>query len=186
MFPVKYVFYILKFNVKGENKMDQKRIGEFISQCRKDKDLTQAELAERLRVTEKSISNWETGRNMPDLSLFKDLCAILDISINELMSGEKLKNSQDNLDENIIKLTELVNLKTMRNGVIGMAIFFIFLVFISIFKDKPTSALLSLICAYDSITFLSRYKINKCKSDLFSGIMFLLAVICNTIAFILS
>lgn len=166
--------------------MDQKKIGEFIAKCRKDKNLTQAELAEKLGVTEKSISNWETGRNMPDLSLFKDLCAILDITINELMSGEKLKNSQDNLDENIIKLTEYTNLKTMRNGVIGMAIFFIVLVFISFFKDRPTSALISLICAYDSVTFLSRYKINKSKSDLFSGIMFFIAVICNTIAFIVS
>lgn len=166
--------------------MDQKKIGEFIARCRKDKNLTQAELAEKLGVTEKSISNWETGRNMPDLSLFKDLCAIIDITINELMSGEKLKNSQDNLDENIIKLTELVNLKTMRYGIIGMAIFFMFLVLISAYKNVSPSALVSLICAYNSVTFLSRYKINKCNSDLFSGVMFFIAVICNTIAFLIS
>ena len=166
--------------------MDQKRIGEFIAQCRKDKNLTQAELAEKLGVTEKSISNWETGRNMPDLSLFKDLCAILDITINELMSGEKLKNSQDNLDENIIKLTEYINLKTMRYGIYGMCVYFILLFFIVASKNMSPNSLVSMICAYNSVTFLSRYKINKSKSDLFSGVMFFIAVICYTITIILS
>ncbi|MDE5630406.1 MAG: helix-turn-helix domain-containing protein, partial [Bacilli bacterium] len=89
--------------------MDQKKIGEFIAKCRKEKNQTQADLAEKLGVTEKSVSNWENGRNMPDLSLFKSLCENLNITINELMNGEKLskENNQVNLDENIIKLTEL-------------------------------------------------------------------------------
>ena len=74
--------------------MDQEHIGKFITECRKQKKMTQVELAEKLGVTEKSVNNWENGRNMPDLSLFKPICDILDISINELMSGKKL--NQDN------------------------------------------------------------------------------------------
>ena len=77
--------------------MNQEKIGKFILKCRKDKKLTQTELAEKLGVTDKSISNWENGRNMPDLSLFKPLCQILDISINDLISGEKI--SKDKFQE---------------------------------------------------------------------------------------
>lgn len=62
--------------------MNQEKIGKFIAECRKNKKLTQSELAGKLGVTEKSISNWENGRNMPDLSLFRPICDELEISIN--------------------------------------------------------------------------------------------------------
>ena len=85
--------------------MDQEKIGKYIAKKRKEKKITQADLAEKLGVTEKSISNWENGRNMPDLSLFKPLCKELDISINELLSGEEVSKEdyQNKLEENIIK-----------------------------------------------------------------------------------
>ena len=70
--------------------MNQEKIGKFIAKCRKEKNITQSELAEKLGVTDRSISNWENGKNMPDLSLFKPLCKELDITINELMCGEKI------------------------------------------------------------------------------------------------
>lgn len=84
--------------------MNQEKIGKFIAKCRKDKKMTQSDLAEKLGVTDKSIGNWENGRNMPDLSLFKPLCDELDITINELLSGEKLKKEdyQEKFEENII------------------------------------------------------------------------------------
>ena len=84
--------------------MNQEKIGKFIAKCRKDKKMTQQELAEKLGVTDKSIGNWENGRNMPDLSLFKPLCDELEITINELLSGEKLKKEeyQEKFEENII------------------------------------------------------------------------------------
>ena len=84
--------------------MNQEKIGKFIAKCRKDKKMTQSDLAEKLGVTDKSIGNWENGRNMPDLSLFKPLCNELDITINELLSGEKIKKEeyQEKFEENII------------------------------------------------------------------------------------
>ena len=84
--------------------MNQEKIGCFIAKCRKEKKMTQSELAEKLGVTDKSIGNWENGRNMPDLSLFKPLCDELGITINELLSGEKIKKEeyQEKLEENII------------------------------------------------------------------------------------
>lgn len=88
--------------------MDQEKIGLYISEKRKKKKLTQKDLAEKLGVTSKSVSRWENGKCMPDLSLFKPLCKELDISINELMSGEDIKETEykEKLEENIIKITK--------------------------------------------------------------------------------
>ena len=84
--------------------MEQEKIGKFIAKCRKEKGITQFELAEKLGVTDKSIGNWENGRNMPDLSLFKPLCDELGITINELISGEKISKDkyQEKFEENIV------------------------------------------------------------------------------------
>ena len=168
--------------------MNQVRIGKFISEKRKDKKITQEQLAEKLGVSTNAVSKWERGLCLMDMSLLKPLSEILEVSVNEILSGEKIDNNdiEKKSEENIINLTELVNLKTMQYGIIGMALFFMILVFISIFKDTSPSALVSLICAYNSVTFLSRYRIKKDKSDLITGILFLIATICNTFTFIIS
>jgi len=85
--------------------MDQEKIGKFIANLRKDKNLTQFELAEKLGITDKAISKWETGRSMPDISLLKELCTILDISISELLSGER--NAKNNSEEIILNSLEV-------------------------------------------------------------------------------
>ncbi len=168
--------------------MDQESIGKFIAKQRRLKGLTQEELAEQLGITKNAVSKWERGLCLMDMSLLKPLSEILEVSINDILAGEIIesKDIEKKSEENIIKLTELVNLKSMRYGIIGMTLFFIILVIISTFKDVNSAALVSLLCAYNCVTFLSRYKIKKDKADLFSGVMFFIAVICNTIAFILS
>ncbi len=167
--------------------MDQEKIGNFIAILRKEQKLTQEQLAEKLGITNKSVSRWENGLCLMDMSLLKPLSEILDISINDILAGEKIeeKDIAKKSEENIIKLTELVNLKSMKYGVIGMALFSIILVIISFFKDTSMASVVSLLCAYNCITFLSRYKIERDKTDLFTGVLFLIGVICNTIAFIL-
>ena len=83
--------------------MDQVKIGMFISMCRKKQNLAQAELAEKLGITDRAISKWETGRSLPDASLMLDLCDILNISVNDLFSGEKVKmNEINNKQEQMI------------------------------------------------------------------------------------
>ena len=69
--------------------MDQLKIGKFIAECRKQKNLTQMQLAEKLGITDKAISKWERGISMPDSSIMLMLCDILGISVNELLCGEK-------------------------------------------------------------------------------------------------
>lgn len=70
--------------------MDQIKIGRFIAECRKRADLTQAHLAEKLGITDKAVSKWERGISMPDSSIMLELCDILGISVNELLSGERI------------------------------------------------------------------------------------------------
>ncbi len=83
--------------------MNENKTGIFISTLRKEKELTQAQLAEKLNVTDKAISRWETGKGMPDSSLLVPLANILGITVNELLTGEKIseetfsKKSEDNL-----------------------------------------------------------------------------------------
>ena len=79
--------------VGGEN-MDQQKIGKFISELRKKKGLTQKQIAEKLLISEKTVSKWECGNGMPDVSLMIPLCEILEISVNELLSGEKLSQEK--------------------------------------------------------------------------------------------
>ncbi len=103
--------------------MNQERIGKFIAECRKNKKMTQQELAEKLGVTDKSIGNWENGRNMPDLSLFKPLCDELGITINDLMSGEKISKEkyQEKFEENIVNTIDYSSKKINKySHVIGL------------------------------------------------------------------
>ena len=74
--------------------MDQIKIGRFIAACRKTANLTQMQLAEKLGITDKAISKWERGVAMPDTSIMLELCDILGISVNELLSGEKINMEQ--------------------------------------------------------------------------------------------
>ncbi len=73
--------------------MDQEKIGKFIAILRKEKKLTQEQIAEKLNVNVKSVSRWENGRNLPDPALMQELCNILDISVNELFAGERIKKN---------------------------------------------------------------------------------------------
>ena len=82
--------------------MDQLKIGKFIAECRKQKNLTQMQLAEKLGITDKAISKWERGIAMPDSSIMLELCDILSISVNELLSGEKISMENNQKNEQLL------------------------------------------------------------------------------------
>lgn len=99
--------------------MDQKRIGAFIAQCRKEKNLTQMQLAELLEITNQAVSKWENGRGMPDVSLLQPLCDVLGISLNELFSGEHISAEEykGKAEENISRLfkeKQIANLRPVK------------------------------------------------------------------------
>lgn len=85
--------------------MDQIKIGKFIASCRKEQGMTQAVLAEKLGISDRAVSKWETGKSMPDSGIMLELCELLNINVNELLSGERImaesydKRSEENLLE---------------------------------------------------------------------------------------
>ncbi len=89
--------------------MNQNKIGAFISERRRAKGWTQNQLAEKLEITDKAVSKWETGRSLPDLSLFIPLCNLLDITLNELFAGECIP------EENLKEKTDAVLLEVITN-----------------------------------------------------------------------
>lgn len=70
--------------------MDQEKIGKFIAACRKEKGLTQAALAEKLGITDRAVSKWETGKSLPDASIMMELCELIGTNVNELLTGERI------------------------------------------------------------------------------------------------
>ena len=103
--------------------MDIIKIGKYIAENRKKKNMTQEQLAEKLGVTSKTISRWENGNYMPDISLLKPLSEELGITLNDLLSGEKVEKEkyQEKLEENIINTIDYSNKKVIeRNNSIGL------------------------------------------------------------------
>lgn len=86
--------------------MNQIAIGRFIAACRKEKKLTQAQLAEQLSITDRAVSKWECGKSLPDASIMLALCEILGITVNELLSGERLamENYNTKAEENLLEM----------------------------------------------------------------------------------
>ena len=125
--------------------MNQEKIGSFLAECRKNKKLTQEQLAEKLGVTNKSISRWENGKTMPDYSILDDLCKILEIDVNEFLSGEKIKKEEiqvhtiENLDsilkeyykmkkqKNIFKIVAILTGCIAVSLIVGFTLVFLFM-----------------------------------------------------------
>ncbi len=102
--------------------MNQTEIGKFIAKCRKEKKLTQAQLAEKLNITDRAVSKWETGKNMPDSSIMLELCEILGITVNELLSGEEIDMEyyEKKADENLIALKRKDENNMTKNVIISI------------------------------------------------------------------
>jgi len=88
--------------------MDQMKIGKFIAEQRKNNGLTQSQLAEKLFVTDRAVSKWECGKSMPDSSIMLQLCEVLKITVNELLTGEKIDMEKYNeqAEVNLIEITK--------------------------------------------------------------------------------
>ncbi len=89
--------------------MNQIKIGKFIADCRKQNKLTQMQLAEKLGITDRAVSKWETGKSLPDAAIMLELCSILKITVNDLLNGEMVKMEDYNkeLEKNLIKTIKL-------------------------------------------------------------------------------
>lgn len=139
--------------------MEPKKIGEFIAQQRKEKQMTQKQLGEILGISDKTVSKWETGHGLPDISMIMPLCNILDISVNELLSGEHLTQDTypEKAEENIMNLMKdseeqkKRNIKDIIISIVLLAGFVVF--FISLQLSSITSILDNLIHFIDMVAF---------------------------------
>lgn len=116
--------------------MEQIKIGKFISKCRKAKKMTQEEFAENLGINSRTVSRWENGQNMPDFSLYDPICQLLNISINELLSGEKItkEDYQEKFEKNIIEVVNTVDKRNKKNNfILNIIAFIILFLFIGFF-----------------------------------------------------
>lgn len=135
--------------------MDQEKIGRFIATCRKEQGLTQANLAEKLGITDRAVSKWETGRSMPDASIMLELCDLLKININELFTGERLAMDQyqEMAEQHLLEMRkqeELTNKKLLSlETVIGYtcSISFLLMIFAASFAVTITAWRIALIAA---------------------------------------
>ncbi|MBQ1247345.1 MAG: helix-turn-helix transcriptional regulator, partial [Clostridiales bacterium] len=75
--------------------MDQQKIGEFLKTLRKDNNLTQEELADKMNVSRRTVSRWETGSNLPDLSILVELADLYDVDMREIFNGERKNETMD-------------------------------------------------------------------------------------------
>ena len=153
--------------------MDQQKIGTFISECRKEKGLTQAQFAEKLGVSDKSVSRWENGRTMPDMSLYEDICGILGVQVSELLYARKMED-QEKITQG--ERSALVIFKT-RSALETFGIFTEILIFVGIIititltkvlAETPSQMVITMICGCFVWAFgiVLRVKIRKAIMEL--------------------
>ena len=108
--------------------MDTKKIGAFLKQCRKEKNLTQEQLAEKFGVSARTVSRWETGSNMPDLSILVELADYYDVEIKELLDGERSSTMNKEMKETLDKVADYENCvkqKALKAGKIDISSMFL-------------------------------------------------------------
>ena len=137
--------------------MDQVKTGKFIKQKRKEKKITQSELAEKLNVTDRAISKWENGICMPDSGKITELCKILNITINDLFSGEvvDMKDSEKKLEKNLLEIMKLKEQKDKQLlsleifiGILVSIILFACVFLVSFTKIKDVYRLLLIVAGF--------------------------------------
>ena len=133
--------------------MDQIKIGKFIAECRKKVNLTQMQLAQILGITDRAISKWETGKSLPDASIMLQLCSVLGITVNDLLSGEVVTVDRYNneLENNLLEMISQKQRADRRLltaevfiGTIATAVLFVF-IFLAAFADMELWLRVSLI-----------------------------------------
>lgn len=168
--------------------MNQEKTGVFIAKRRKELNLTQKELADKLGITDRAVSKWETGRCMPDLSLLQPLSRILEVSVNDLLSGEiipeeKVREKSERNIMNVADMARLTYLGSIRTGMAGLLSLFVLLLIYCGIKGMEATGLMALICIFNGFFYCSRYRATLNRQLLAFGIVWILTAAINLIAF---
>lgn len=168
--------------------MDKIKIGQFIANCRRDKKITQEQLAEKLNVSKNAVSKWERGICLMDMSLLQPLSTILEVSVNDILAGEIIKDSElkQKTDENLINISNLYILKGIKNGTLAMLMVGTLIIIYSLIKGMNISGYISMFFTFSGVAFYRRYKLTNDKSYYFYFICNLIGCISSLIGFIIS
>ena len=134
--------------------MDTKKIGAFLKQCRKEKNLTQEQLAEKFGVSARTVSRWETGINMPDLSILVQLAEYYDVEMRELLDGERSQTMNKEMKETLDKVVVYegwVKQKALKAGNLAFASMFVISVLAIIIQMLLTVDILLVINLLDQL-----------------------------------
>jgi len=153
--------------------MDLIKIGKFIAECRKKKNITQEQLAEKLYITDRAVSKWERGLSLPDADKMLDLCELLNINVNELLNGEKIhmKDYEMKTEELLLELArqeELKNKKLMTSMWILLVtdlLFYFGVLFLACFTLEEGVILGTIICVSTMLFVLVAFYALKIEVD---------------------
>ena len=152
--------------------MDQVKIGRFIAECRREKNFTQMQLAEKFNITDRAVSKWENGRATPDSSIMIELCNVLGINVNELLSGERIEMENYNkiAEENLLTLKKqkeesdkrLLNIEVIM-GIISIIMYLIMVMIVSFsnMQDNTRVLIIMLLTVFVFIECLLALRIEQ-------------------------
>lgn len=166
--------------------MDKIKIGQFIAECRKKKKITQEQLAEKLSVSKNAVSKWERGICLMDMSLLKPLSLILEVTINEILSGEQIKDEElkNKADENIVNITELYDLKSSKSGVAAFSGISLLLLIYCSKKGINTLPIIIIWFVYNLSYFYNKYKFTKDKKKIIIAVLYGIGLIVTSVLFL--
>ena len=168
--------------------MDKVKIGHFTAACRKNKKLTQEQLAEKLGISKNAVSKWERGICVMDISLLRPLSEILGVSVNDILAGEKIPDCQikQKAEENIIKLSEYNHYKSITAGTVFILLTITTIVVYSIIINIEYRGYTTLLFGFTAVVYFYKYRQNNNKTLLFCAWCLLGVSITNFIAFIVA
>ena len=168
--------------------MEQEKIGKYIAFLRKQKNMTQKELAKQLGISDRAVSKWERGICLMDMSLLKPLSEILEVNIIDILSGEKVEENKMNekYEESIMNLNKLNEMKSKSFGVYGMLIVFVFIVIYRFWNDMEFNDVVGMLCMFNAFKFAHKYRLDKEKRNVVISLISFIVCLFLIVIFILN
>lgn len=168
--------------------MDKTKIGQFIAKCRKEQKLTQEQLAEKLCVSKNAVSKWERGICLMDMSLLKPLGEILQVSVIDILSGEKVEENKvkEKAEENLISLSKFNHYESVTKGTVFLLIVTAILIIYSLIRNIECFGYSTLLFGFSATVYYNKYKQNNDRKLLIYFGWMLVAFVFSFIAFIVS
>ncbi len=170
------------------NIMNQIKIGQFISEQRKQLNITQEQLAEKLGISKNAVSKWERGICLMDMSLLKPLSEILKVSVLDILSGEKVSEEKmpNKYEETIVNIVKENKTKAKSFGVYGMLLIYVILIIYKVYNNICFYDIVSILCGFNTFKFAYKYKLEQDKKNLIISIISFLACILLFVEYVLT